>query len=293
MLGSFLLWWGRTAAWAVLAAILVVAPFIWPSVYLLLETDPSERADRLLNVWPALLIISLVVGVLSLRSKLQFFDLLPFILFGSVNAAFMSQQLWGSTYGIWPLFILLVAGSVVSLPVLFKVPSSWFTLTFSLLFSLSMLIAGGNYVWSHERLDYAKLSEGKLAQATIPELKGLATRGRWIPDFEELIAYVEREIPREDAILMLPDEDLFYYTTGREPRFPMLVFDTTTTAYAFEEALKLKGNPELRWLIVKREQQLEDGKINSGLRQLAKQLEPEFTKVKRLRNYDVYRRSNG
>jgi hypothetical protein len=73
----------------------------------------------------------------------------------------------------------------------------------------------------------------------------------------------------------------------------MLVFDTTTTAYAFEEALKLRGDPELRWLIVKREQQLEDGKINSGLRQLAKQLEPEFTRVKRLRNYDVYRRPNG
>ena len=89
---------------------------------------------------------------------------------------------------------------------------------------------------------------------------------------------------------MLPDEDLFYYTTGREPRFRMLEFDTTTSAYSFEEALKLKGNPELRWLIVKRENQLDDDDINSALRRLAKQLEPEFTKVKRLRNYDVYRR---
>ena len=290
VLGAFVLWWRRTAAWAVVAAIVVAAPFIWPSVYLLLETDPSQRADRLLNVWPALLIASLVIAVLSLRSKLEFSGLLPFILFGTVNAAFMSQQLWGSTYGIWPLFILLVAGSLVSLPVLFKAPSSWFTVTFSLLFSISMLIAGASYVWSHERLDYAKLRQGKLAQATIPELKGLATRGRWIPDFEELTAYVEREIPREDAMLMLPDEDLFYYTTGREPRFPMLVFDTTTSAYAFEEALKLKGDPELRWLIVKREKQLDDADINSALRQLAKQLEPEFTKIKRLRNYDVYRR---
>jgi hypothetical protein len=290
VVGAFVLWWCRTAAWAVVSAIIVAAPFIWPTLYLLLESDPSERADRLLNVWPALLITSIVVGVLSLRSKLQFSGLLPFILFGTVNAAFMSQQLWGSTYGIWPLFILLVADSLVTLPILFKAPSSWFTLTFSLLFSISMLIAGGSYVWSHERLDYAKLGGGKLAQATMPELKGLATRGRWIPDFEELTAYVEREIPREDAILMLPDEDLFYYTTGRDPRFPMLEFDTTTHAYAFEEALKLKQDPELRWLVVKLEKQLDDRDINLALHLLARQLQPEFTKVKRLRNYDVYRR---
>jgi hypothetical protein len=289
MVGAFVLWWGQTAAWAVVSATIVVAPFIWPSVYLLLEADPSERADRLLNVWPPLLIASLVIGVLSLRSKPQFSDLVPFILVGTVNAVFMSQQLWGSTYGIWPLFILLVAGSLVTLPILFKVPSSWFTSTFSLLFSISMLIAGGSYVWSHERLNYAKLSEGRLAQATMPDLKGLATRGRFVPDFEELTAYVERDIPREDAILMLPDEDLFYYATGREPRF-RTQFDTTTDAYSFEDTLKLRRDPELRWLIVKREKQLDDNDINSALRRLVKRLQPGFTKIKRLRNYDVYRR---
>lgn len=288
VLGTFLLWWGRTAGWASVSAIVVVAPFLWPSVYLLLETDPSERADRLLNLWPALLIASLVIGVLRLRLKLQFSGLLPFIVVGTANAAFMSQQLWGSTYGIWPLFFILVGCSLVSLPGLFELPFSRFTFTFSLFFSVSMLIAGASYVWSHERLDYAKLSEGKLAQATIPELKGLATRGRWMPDFEELAEYVEREIPREDAILMLPDEDLFYYTTGREPRFPVLQFDTTTNAYSFEEALKLRRDPELRWLVVKREKQLDDDDINSALRRLAKRLQPEFTRVKRLRNYDVY-----
>jgi hypothetical protein len=262
---------------------------VWPSVYLLVEADPSERADRLLDLWPALLVASVMVGVLSLRSRRDFSGLLPFILFGTINAAFMSQQLWGSTYGIWPLFVLLVAGSFLSLPLLCKVPSS-FTLTFSLVFSVSLLMAGGSYVWSHERLDYAKLEDDKLARATLPELKGLATRGRWIPDFEELAEYVEREIPREDAILMLPDEDLFYYTTGREPRFPMLEFDTTTNAYSFEEALKLSRDPQLRWLIVKRETQLDDDDINFALQRVAKRLQPEFTRVKRLRNYDVYRR---
>jgi hypothetical protein len=289
-LGAFLLWWGRTAPWALLSALLMAAPFAWPALYLLVEADPSERADRLLDLWPAMLVASLLIGVLSLRSRISFSGLLPFILFGTINAAFMSQQLWGSTYAIWPLFIILAASLLVSLPFLCKVPSSWFTLTFSLAFSVSLLIAGGAYVWSHERLDYAKIDEGKLARATLPELKGLATRGRWIPDFEQLAGYVDREIPREDTILLLPDEDLFYYTSGREPRVPVLEFDTTTSAYASEEVLKLSRDPQVRWLIVKHESQLDDADVNSRLQNLAKLLRADFTRVKRLRNYDVYRR---
>jgi hypothetical protein len=113
-LGAFVLWWGQKAGWAVVSAIIVVAPFVWPSVYLLLETDPSERIDRLLNVWPAVLIASLVIGLLSLRSKLQFSGLLPFILFGTINAAFMSQQLWVPCmeYGRCSLFSWQVHSSV-------------------------------------------------------------------------------------------------------------------------------------------------------------------------------------
>jgi hypothetical protein len=289
-LGAFLLRWGRTAPWALLSALLMAAPFAWPALYLFVEADPSERADRLLDLWPAMLVASILIGILSLRSRISFSGLLPFILFGTINAAFMSQQLWGSTYAIWPLFVILAAGSLVSLPFLYKVPSPWFAVTFSLAFSVSLLIAGGAYVWSHERLDYAKLDEGKLARATLPELQGLAARGRWIPDFEQLAEYVDREIPHEDAILLLPDEDLFYYTTGREPRFPVLMFVKGANPYAPEEMLKLSRDLHVRWLIVKHETELDDPDVNSIEVHFAKLLRADFTRVKRLRNYDVYRR---
>src|SRR5262249_61383133 len=114
--------------------------------------------------------------------------------------------------------------------------------------------------------------------------------GPWIPDFEHLAGYVAREIPREDTILLLPDADLFYYTTGREPQVRVLAFDTTTNAYASEEVLKLSGDPRVRWLIVKHESQLDDADVNSSLQNLSKLLRPEFTPVKKLRNYDVHRR---
>jgi hypothetical protein len=70
----------------------------------------------------------------------------------------------------------------------------------------------------------------------------------------------------------------------------VLIFDTTTDAYASEEVLKLSRDPQLRWLIVKHESQLDDPDVNLLLRHLAKLLRPEFTRVKKLRNYDVYRR---
>jgi hypothetical protein len=80
--------------------------------------------------------------------------------------------------------------------------------------STFLLISGGAYVWSHERLDYAKLDDGQLAEAKLPELKGLSTRGNWIPNFEQLTRYAEQKIPDGDAILTLPGGDLFYYRPG-------------------------------------------------------------------------------
>ena len=60
-------------------------------------------------------------------------------------------------------------------------------------------------------------------------------RCSWLPDFEELVQYTDKEIPRDEGILMLPGEDLFYYTTGRRPRFPVLMFDHTVNPLSAED----------------------------------------------------------
>jgi len=36
-------------------------------------------------------------------------------LLAAIHGTFLSQQLWGSTYGIWPLLILLLAELLASL----------------------------------------------------------------------------------------------------------------------------------------------------------------------------------
>ncbi len=287
-------WWldrRASRALALFSALLIAAPFIWPTIYLLREHDSSERADRLLTVWPVLLIVSFVAAIVTIKRRGGISLVLPFILIGAIHGAFMSQQLWGSTYAIWPLFIILLAFSIAELVRLSK-PASWMTIPLTVVIVASLLVSGGFYVRSHERLDYANLDEGDVKRSTLPQLKGLSVRGEWIPNFEELVRYTEREIPRDEGILILPGEDAFYYATGRRPRFPVLLFDHTVNPYSAEEILKIARERNIRWLIVKQDLQNEDEQVEQERDRLTAALEQEFEQVESLSNYDIYRRSD-
>jgi hypothetical protein len=297
---------------ALLSALLIAVPFIWPTIYLLREPDSSERADRLLAVWPVLLIFSFVVAILNVKRRRGVALVMPFIIIGTIHGAFMSQQLWGSTYAIWPLFMILLAMTLADLSRLcldaglvpqpigrtsppskrLKDTWSWFTIPLTASVALSLLIAGGFYVRSHERLDYANLDDGELKKSTLPQLKGLSVRGDWIPNFEELVRYAEREIPRDDGILILPGEDPFYYTTGRRPRFPVLLFDHTVNPYSPEEILNICRERNIRWVIIKQDLQDEDEQVEQERDRLTEAVEQEFEQVESLKNYDIYRRND-
>jgi hypothetical protein len=156
----------------------------------------------------------------------------------------------------------------------------------------SLLISGVAYVRSEERLDYANLSDGEMTRSTLPQLRGLSIRGRWIPDFEELVRYSNAEIPRDDTVLVLPGEDLFFYTTGRTPQFPVQLFDRTTNPYSPEEIIKLCGDRNIRWVIVKQDLQLDDDRVEQDKDRLTELLDEDFEQVESLNNYDIYRRND-
>lgn len=291
-LGVIVLWLNRSRSrlLAILSGLLIAAPFAWPTIYLLREQDPSERAERLLTIWPVLLIVSFAVAIARIRRRKGVALVLPFILIGAIHGAFMSQQLWGSTYAIWPLFMILLAGTIGSFCAR-EIPSSfWTMMPLTVVVVVSLLISGGFYVWSHERLSYANLDDGEITRSTLPQLKGLSIRGGWIPAFEELVRYSETQIPRDDGLLLIPGEDPFYYTTGRRPRLPVLLFDQTVNPYSPEEILKLARERDIRWLIVKQDLQDEDEGLEKQRDELTEVLEQDFEQVESLNNYDIYRR---
>jgi hypothetical protein len=291
--GASLLWFSRRSqrVLALVSALLMSAPFAWSAIYLLRDQDASERADRLIAVWPVLLIVAFIVAVATIRRRDGIALALPFILIAAVNGNFMSQQLWGSTYAVWPLFMILFASTIGGLALLLKAWSSWSSMPLAAIVVVSLLLSGAFYVRAHERLDYANLSDGELTRSTLPPLKGLSVRGDWIPNFEELVRYSEANIPRDDGLVLIPGEDLFYYTTGRRPRFPVLLFDHTTNPYSPEEIAQLCRDKNIRWVIVKQDLQLEEDPVESR-DHLIELLERDFEQVESLNNYDIYRRND-
>jgi 4-amino-4-deoxy-L-arabinose transferase-like glycosyltransferase len=290
-IGCALSWFARkrSLGWlSVVAGVVLASPFTWPAIYLLLDRDSSERADRLLNVWPLVLIVSLVLTIITMRRRPGLDLVLPFVLIATINGTFMSQQLWGSTYAIWPLLMILLAYPAHAL---YQFAGSRPAVFFAAIVSAGLLIAGSAYVYSHERLDYANLDEGALTKSNLPALKGMRTRGDWLPNFEELVRYTDANIPRLAPVLIIPGEDLFYYTTGRRPQFPVLLFDHTVNPYAPAEIVKLARDRNINWLIVKQDLQDEDENLEQQRDALTEALEQEFEQVESLQGYDIYKRS--
>ena len=276
---------------ALLSGLLLSSPFLWMLIRLFVEQEPGERAEGLLALWPFLLVVSFIFALLSAGRRRGIALVLPFMLIGTVNGAFLSQQLWGSTYAIWPLLMLLLADVITVLFPALRNRTGWKTVSLAAMVAISMVVSGGYYACSHERLDYVNLSEGALTRSSLPALKGLSVRGAWLPQFEELLRFSEREIPQQDGLLMIPGEDLFYYSSGRHPQFPVLMFDHTVNPYSPEEILQLSRARDIRWLVVKRELQLQTDPVEHRER-LLELLRHDFRQVESLVNYDVYRKES-
>jgi len=91
-------------------------------------------------------------------------------------------------------------------------------------------------------------------------------------------------------LLMIPEEDLFYYTTGREPQFPVLMFDHTVNPYSSEEIVELARRRNVCWLVVKKNLQLNGEPVEDKDRLLAL-LQTEFAPFQSLANYEIFRRA--
>ena len=105
--------WARTAAFLLLAA-----PFIYTLASLLIYDDADERGDSLLALWPLLLLLAAALAIANLfrlRRQPSLRAFFPLIILAAIGGTFMSQQLWGSTYAIWPLLALLIAELLAAL----------------------------------------------------------------------------------------------------------------------------------------------------------------------------------
>ena len=282
------------AKWAkVLAMALMAAPFFYTLAGLFLYDDADERGDSLLALWPLLLILSAALTLDNLRRGLTLRTVLPAIVLVTIHGTLLSQQLWGSTYALWPLLIFLIAEMIAFLaPALASSPQAVMRSlapALATVIAATLLICGTLYTASEERLTYAQLPDGPLMRSAFPPLAGMSTPGPYLPDFDELLRFAAANIPPADGLILLPGEDPFYFATGRVPQFPVLLFDPATQPYTPAQLLEQARAYNIRWLIVKRDLQIKEDPTPQ--REATRNaLLGEFTLSSRLRSYDVYRR---
>jgi hypothetical protein len=282
------------ARWArLLALALLAAPFLVTLAGLFLSNDADDRAGSLLALWPLVLILSAALTLFYLVRGPIDRALVPAALLAAIHGTLLSQQLWGSTYAIWPLLVLLVAEMIAFLATVtppFATPAGWdFAPPLAAAISATLLVCGGLYTASEDRLSFIDLPEVPVAHSTLPQLRGMATPGPYLPDFEELLRFAAANIPVSDGLILLPGEDPFYFSTGRVPQFPVLLFDPATDPYSLAELVELARARNIRWLIVKRELQIK-ADVTPQREATMKALLADFKPYARLTAYDVYRR---
>jgi len=281
------------------ALLLLAAPFLWTLISLALSTDSGDRADSLLALWPLLLILSAVLTLWSFCRHPSLRAGLPVLLLAAINGTFLSQQLWGSTYAIWPLLVLLIAEMIACLAsikpsctAVEAAPRTLFlTPILAAILSATLLICGGLYTASEERLSYARvLHEGPVVHSIFPALKGMSVSGPYLAEFEELLRFSANEIPFSDGLILIPGEDPFYFATGRSPQFPVLLFDNATDPLSTPAQLVAEAERrKTRWLIVKHSIQMKEDPTPQREASL-EALQKLFLPYRKLGSYDVYRR---
>ena len=274
----------------ILATLAMAVPFLWPVIFLALDKDSSERAERLIGLWPFTMIGLALLAYIFARRLRGAAAALPFVLIATAHGVFLSQQLWGSTYAIWPLFVIMIALLLRQLHDPEGCRSGIAVTILTGVISLSISVAGAYYVYSNERLDYVSWEDGEMAHSTLPQLAGMSMRGDYLPDFDELVAWTEQNIPRDDGILNLPGEDLFYYTTGRRPHFPVLLFDVTNNPYNVDEIRERVEASDIEWMIVKNDLEIEADDMIDSKDRIVDALQADFRHVESLNNYEVFKR---
>jgi hypothetical protein len=271
--------WARMVAMCLMAAPLAATLF-----FVLVQDDADDRADSLLALWPLLLLAGLAVALFELRRGVTLGRLMPFFVLAAIHGTFLSQQLWGSTYALWPLLMILVAQTLAALPSRARPVAT----TIAALLGTVFIICGGLYAVSLERLSYIQIPDAPIEHSSVPALSGMADRGPYLANLDELVEFAAREIPHDDALLLLPGEDPFYYATGRIPQFPVTLFDPTTDPYSAPELLAEARRRNVHWVIVKRAQQIKGDPMPERTQSM-QLVAQDYALYHRLGGYDIYR----
>ncbi len=274
--------------------ILEIALVVWLgwlsfTLYQQLSQVPDREVMVNTGIWFFMIAISAILfiwnGVLDFRAhKIGFITLLPIICIALIFASSLSQGLRGSTYGMWPVYFIMMAWVIRWLTGQ-KIDFAWRWVAVFLCVFITLFLAWK--VQTQSRIiSYTDLN-GTVADSSLTGMEGLTTPGLWLPEFDQLVEYINTSIPATDTIAFLPGEDLVFEATERQnPLFCNQVFEQTCDK-DIHGILKEIEEKEVDWLILKNQYQLRYWKTNPPITE--GELPKSFVKIKDIGFYTVYK----
>ena len=292
-----LLWLGSRRLWAQIAAFaLLAAPFLFTLASLLLYDDADERGDSLLALWPLLLVLAAALALANLfalrrrahrcASSCRSFCSPP-------STARSCRSSFGARPTASGRCSFCCSRSCLRFSASFTARANvnrWFTPALAAIISVTLLVCGGFYTASEERLSYANLPDGPAVHSAFPALAGLATPGPYLPEIDELLRYAQANIPFDDGIVS--DSRRRTVLFCHRPRAAVsraVLRSDHRSVFARTRLPHLVRARNIRWLIVKTDLQTKEDPTPDRA-ELMQLLMQEFTLAAHLRGYDVYRR---
>ena len=251
---------------------------------LLIYGEGSDVLDAIVCHWNVLLAVFVFVmarkQIQERRPDFRYAVYVVILLFIAAN--FTSQGIQGSTYGLYPFFMILAA-------ILFreKVFRKGMAVTLALCMSVSLLYADV----TNARLSYVSLFEKSESTTSQEKLYPLSAKGHFLEEFDELTAWVNQNVAEDETIYAVPGEDPLYFATGRMPQLSYFQLNETTFPYDLETIADACIENRITYLIVKKHLQCTGGFIRYA--PILEMISDDYVLCDSLTGYDIYQIQDG
>jgi hypothetical protein len=281
-LGVEILALGRRAAVYVGSGLLLL-PLAWG----LLADDGTRVFFRL---WPFTLSLATALAVRRIaRGGRAFEAMLVLALVGLCLAAFLAHGVEGSNFALWPFFSILTAASAAFLASLSGAWGAQVGETYLALAAATALATGIPRLLENRRLNFIH-DAGPVATSRHPRLAGLHVKGSYLPRLDELLAFLEANVPRGEGIAQIHGEDPLYFALRRPPPLPIAIFDRTVNPYTPVQLVSLFLDRDVRWVVVKKRRQIRHQPM-AGFERVVRLLRLGYAPVLENETYLVLHRS--
>lgn len=251
---------------------------VMPLIRLLISSCDAQTAFG--YQWNVLLIMTVLLlakkAITERRLDLRYAVYAVVLLF--IGANFTSQGINGSTYGLYPFFMILLA-------ILYREKA----LQKATLIAAVICTAFGLIMINvtESRLDYVT-HDSDLRAVTVQErLYPLAADESFIREFDGLAAWLEDNVRKDETVYALPGEDPLYFATGREPQLGYFQLNETTFPYEPVKVAEDCKNARIDYLIVKEHLQCPNGFMDFG--EIIESLKDSYELYTSIEGYRIYK----